>query len=104
MNSPALLIVGVLKALVEIAAVSLLAQTIVGAMAGQARLANVIYRLFHAITLPVVRFTRRLSPKLIADPYMGLVAFLLPFWCWVLLLYAKAYVCHTQHLACFAAP
>ncbi|MDP2762788.1 MAG: hypothetical protein Q8O64_20705 [Sideroxyarcus sp.] len=104
MNSPALLIVGVLKALVEIAAFSLLAQAIVGAMAGQARQMNVVYRLFHSITLPVVRFARKLSPRLIADPYMGLVAFLLLFWCWVLLLYAKAYVCHVQHLACFAAP
>lgn len=102
-GSPALLMVIVLKALVEIAAVSLLAQAIVAAMAGQARQANVIYRVFYTITLPVVKLARKLSPKLIADPYMGLVAFLLLFWCWLLLLYAKGYICHTQHLACFTA-
>ncbi|MFA5371863.1 MAG: hypothetical protein WC053_06280 [Sideroxydans sp.] len=102
--SPALLVVIALKALVEIAAVSLLAQAIVAAMAGQARQTNIIYRIFHTVTLPVIRFARKLSPKLVADPYMGLVAFLLLFWCWVLLLYAKNYICHAQHLACFVAP
>ncbi len=101
--SPALFMVIVLKALVEIAAVSLLAQAIVAAMAGQTRQANVIYRIFNTITLPVVKFARKLSPKLVADSYMGLIAFLLLFWCWVLLLYAKGYICHAQHLACFAA-
>lgn len=102
--SPALLMVIVLKALVEIAAISLLAQAVTAAMAGRARQANMIYRIFHTITLPVVRFARKISPRMIADSYMGLVAFLLLFWCWGLLLYAKGYICHAQHLACFTSP
>lgn len=103
-SSPEFFLVIVLKALVEIAALSLLAQAIVGLMAGPARQTNAIYRLLQTITLPVFRLARKLSPGLIADRHLGWVAFLLLFWSWLLLLYAKAYVCHAQHLACFAAP
>ncbi len=104
LTSPLLLCVVSLKALVEIAVFALLGQAVVGAMAGRTRQTNVIYRLLDTITHPVIRLARRLSPGMIGDAYMGLVAFLLLFWFWVLLLYAKGYVCHAQHLACFATP
>lgn len=101
---PALLAIILLKAMVEIAALSLLAYAILGAVAGPARQTNVIYRLLRTITGPVIHLARKLSPGVIADVYMGVVAFALVFWCWLLLVYAKAYVCQTQHLACFTAP
>jgi len=101
---PALFSIVVLKALIEIAAFSLLAQAIVGALAGPARQTNVVYGLLQTVTQPVLRAVRKLTPKRIADHYLGLVAFLLLCWCWLLLLYAKVYVCYAQNLACFAAP
>ena len=103
-TSPALFGIVVLKALIEIAAFSLLAQAIVGALAGAARQTNVVHRLLRTVTQPVLHAVRKLTPARIADHYLGLVAFLLLCWCWLLLLYAKVYVCHAQNLACFAAP
>ena len=103
-TSLALFGIVVLKALIEIAAFSLLAQAIVGALAGPARQKNVVYGLLQTVTQPVLRVARKLTPGRIADHYLGLVAFLLLCGFWLLLLYAKVHVCHTQNLACFAAP
>ena len=100
MNSPELLIVSVLKALVEIAAMSLLAQGVVAVLSGNARQRNFVYQLFQVVTAPIIKLVRALTPRFIADQYLGLVGFFILFWLWIALIFAKAYVCHAQHLAC----
>jgi len=101
MSSPALFLISTLKALVEIATLSLLAQGVVGVLARQTRQQNVFYRLFQVVTRPVIRAVRYMTPSFIADAHIPLVTFFILFWMWVLLIYAKASVCHAQHLACF---
>lgn len=101
MQSPELLIVSALKALTEIALLSLLAQGIVGLLSGSARQHNIVYRLLQTITGPACRGTRLITPAVIHDRYIGLVSFILLFWIWAALIYAKVWVCQTQHLACF---
>lgn len=102
MNSPELFIISTLKALVEIAALSLLAQGAVGLFSGQTRQQNVFYRLFQTVTDPVVKAVRYVTPRFVAEIHLPLITFLILFWMWLLLIYAKASVCHAQHLACFS--
>jgi hypothetical protein len=102
MHSPELFAVSVLKALVEVAALALLAQGLVGLLAGRAKDANFVYRLLRVVTTPVCRLVRRITPEFVADRHIGLVAFLILFWLWVASIYAKVWVCNTQNLACFA--
>jgi hypothetical protein len=102
MESPALLIIVLLKALVEVAALSLLAQGMLRILVGRYYQQNFAYRLFQVIASPAVAFARIVSPRFIAQQYLGLIAFLLLFWVWLALIYAKSYVCHAQQLACFA--
>ncbi|MBI5919426.1 MAG: hypothetical protein HY849_08660 [Nitrosomonadales bacterium] len=100
MSSPALLIVSTLKALIEIALMALLAQGLVGFLAGRSRQENFVYRLFQVITHPATRAVRAIAPKRIADAHIGWVSFFVLLWLWFALVYAKGYVCHAQHLAC----
>jgi hypothetical protein len=103
MHSPELLIISALKALVEIAALSLVAQGMIGFLSGAARQQNLFYRLFQIVTAPIIRMVRIITPRFIADSYLGLLSFILLFWLWVALIYAKASVCHAQQLACYAS-
>ncbi len=97
--SPLLLIVVVLKALVEVAAMSLLAQGAIAILSGSTREENFAYRLFRVVTAPVIKAARAVTPRFIADRYLGLVGFISLFWLWLALIVAKAWVCHAQGLA-----
>ena len=103
MGEPALLLIVLFKALVEVAALSLLAQGILRVLAGRSYRQNPVYRLFQVISSPAIWLARVVTPGFIAQQYLGLIAFLLLFWMWLALIYAKAYVCHAGQLACFAA-
>ncbi|MFH2135302.1 MAG: hypothetical protein ABII81_09010 [Pseudomonadota bacterium] len=103
MESPAFLLIVLLKALVEVAALSLLAQGLLRIMAGHSYQRNPVYRLFQVIASPAFWLARVMTPRFIAQQYLGMVAFLLLFWMWLALIYAKAYLCHARQLACFSA-
>lgn len=100
MFSIELFIVSTLKALVEIAGMALLSQGLIGLLAGKARQDNFVYRLFKIVTDPVLKITRKITPRFVADQHLGLACFFLLFWLWIALIYAKGYVCHSQGLAC----
>lgn len=100
MSSPELFIVSVLKALVEVAALALLAQGLIGFLSGKAKDNNFVYRLFQVVTGPIYKAVRRITPKFIAEQHIGLVSFFVLFWIWIALIYAKGYICHAQNLAC----
>lgn len=103
MTSPELFVVSVLKALVEVVLLSLLAQGIVGFLSGKAKDNNFVYRLLQVVTSPIYKAVRKITPKFIPEQHAGIVTFLVMFWIWVALIYAKAYVCHAQNLACIPA-
>ncbi|MBU0689206.1 MAG: hypothetical protein KJ850_06655 [Gammaproteobacteria bacterium] len=103
MSDPLLLLIVILKALVEVAALSLLAQGVLRILAGRNFQQNFAYRLFQVIASPAISLARWVSPSFIAQQYLGLVALLLLFWMWLALIYAKAYVCHAHQLSCFSA-
>jgi uncharacterized protein YggT (Ycf19 family) len=74
----ALLLV-ILQTLILVAGLSLLAQGIVGVFNWRRRQENFVFQLFAVVTRPAVSFVRRITPRVILDEHVPLVAFLLLF-------------------------
>ena len=82
-----------LRALAEIAGMSLLAQGVLLLLTGGGNQRNVVYQLFSIITRPVIGVARRLAPKAISDRRVPLLAFFLLFCLWIGLAYVRQVVC-----------
>ena len=78
-------IIVILKALTEIAGVAFLGQAILWVIAGAKREQNIVYNLFRTLTSPFTRVTRAITPRVILDAHIGLVAFFLLLVLWVVL-------------------
>ena len=78
-------IIVILKALTEIAGVAFLGQGVLWVIAGAKREQNAVYKLFKTLTSPVTRVTRAITPRIIIDAHIGLVAFFLLLVLWVVL-------------------
>jgi len=78
-------IIVVLKALTEIAGVAFLGQGVLWVIAGAKRDQNLVYKLFKILTSPVTRVTRAVTPRIIIDAHIGLVAFFLLMVIWLVL-------------------
>jgi hypothetical protein len=78
-------IIVILKALAEIAGVALLGQGVLWLIAGSRRQENIVYGLFRTLTSPVMRVTRAITPRVIIDAHIGLVAFFLVAVLWAVL-------------------
>lgn len=102
MANPELLILSILRALTEVAMLSLLGQGLVAFLAGSRRATNPIYQLFNVITGPVVKAVRFITPKVIIDRHLPFVTFFLLFWLWILLAYVKRIVCELNGINCLA--
>jgi len=102
MANPELLILSILRALTEVAMLSLLGQGLVAFLAGARRSTNPVYQLFNVITGPVVKAVRYITPKVIIDRHLPFVTFFLLFWLWILLAYVKRIVCEMSGLNCLA--
>lgn len=90
---PQLQIILILKALAEVAGVAFLGQGILWVIAGAKRAENLIYKLFQTLTSPVTRVTRFITPRVVLDQHIGMVAFFLVLLLWVALLVFKAKTC-----------
>lgn len=86
-----LFIVSIIKALVEVAAISIVAQMIVGLFSPSTREKNPIYQLFGIITKPVNALVRKITPKQIIDGHIPLVSFFLLLVLWLLMTGFKIY-------------
>ncbi len=78
-------IIVILKALTEVAGVAFLGQGVLWVIAGAKRDQNIVYNLFKTVTSPVTRFTRLITPRVIIDAHIGLVAFFLLVVLWLVL-------------------
>src|SRR5258706_12637807 len=78
-------VIVILKALTEIAGVALLGQGVLWVIGGAKRYKNVVYGLFKPLTSPVMRATRAITPRIILDRHLGLVAFFLLAVMWIVL-------------------
>jgi len=78
-------IIVVLKALTEVAGVAMFGQGVLWVIAGSKRDQNVVYGIFKAVTSPVMKATRMITPRVVLDQHIGLVAFFLLMLIWVVL-------------------
>jgi len=78
-------VVVILKALTEVAGVAFLGQGILWLIAGSKRDQNMVYKLFKILTSPVMKVARWITPRVVLDQHLGLVAFFLLMAVWVAL-------------------
>jgi uncharacterized protein YggT (Ycf19 family) len=71
------LILLIAQTLLFIAATALLGQLVVGLFHWRRRQDNVVYQLLGVVARPVVRAVRAVTPRLVIDAHVPLVAFLL---------------------------
>ena len=99
-----LLLVTIAKALVELAGLFVLGQGVLYLLAGGKREGNIFYQLFRVLTRPVYAITRFLTPKLIVDRHIPMVALMLLFWLWVILTMMKIQICAGYGDLCLPPP
>lgn len=83
----------ILKLLAEIALLSLLGQWVLGLLAGRKRDQNLFYQLFQVLTRPLIAGARCISPRVILDRHLPLVAFLLLGFLWLVATITKINIC-----------
>jgi hypothetical protein len=90
---PTLQIIVILKALLEIAGVAFLGQGVLWLVAGSKRAENVVYKLFQTLTSPVTKVTRLITPRVVLDQHIGMVAFFLLIVLWLVVVVFKVKTC-----------
>lgn len=88
-----LLFVTALKLIAEIALLALVGQWVLGLLAGAKRDTNFFYRVLQTVTQPFVRLARLLSPRIVLDRHVPLVAFLLLAFGWVVATITRINMC-----------
>lgn len=82
-------VIVILKALTEVAGIAFLGQGVLWVLAGAKREQNIVYKMFKTLTSPVTRAARAVTPRVIVDAHIGLVAFFLLGVLWIVLTAAK---------------
>ena len=88
-----LLLVSSLKLIAEIALLAFAGQWLLGVLAGQRRSTNFFYRLLQTLTTPFVRAARWITPRVVLDRHLPLVAFLLLGFAWLVATVSKINLC-----------
>ena len=88
-----LLLVTSVKLVAEIALMALVGQWIVGLFAGAGRDSNFFYRLFGTMAGPFVKVARWLSPRVVIDRHLPIVAFALVGSAWIVATLYKIQIC-----------
>ena len=82
-----LLVVVILKALAELAAMFLLGRGLLWLLAGGRRMDNVFYQVLAVVTDPLLRAARWLAPRVVLDGYIPAIAFALVAWVWIAIVF-----------------
>jgi hypothetical protein len=88
-----LTLVSIVKLLAEIALLALAGQGVLAVLAGAKREQNLFYQLLQVLTRPFVRVTRLITPRIVIDRHIPLVAFLLLLSVWLVATIAKVSIC-----------
>jgi len=73
-----------IKLVAEIALMALLGQWVLGLLAGARKQQNLFYQILEIIGRPFVSLARLITPKLVLDRHVPVVAFLLLLFTWLL--------------------
>jgi hypothetical protein len=71
------------KAVVEVAALVVLGRWLLGLLVGTGRDNNLAYQVLSAAALPALRLARLLSPRIVIERHLPLVALLLLGFAWI---------------------
>ena len=82
-------IIVILKDLTEVAGVAMIGQGVLWVLAGAKRDQNLVYGIFKTLTSPVMKATRWITPRIVLDQHIGLVAFFLLIVLWLVLTVTK---------------
>lgn len=85
--------VSIVKLLAEIALLALAGQWVLGLLAGAKREQNLFYQVLQVMTRPFVRGTRYITPRIVIDRHVPIVAFLLLLFVWMGATVAKISIC-----------
>ena len=88
------------RALIEVAMLMLLARALMWIFGPKARQGNFFYDILTIGTMPFIRGTRAIMPKLVRDAYIPATALFLVFCLWLALGVAKAAMCVSRGLEC----
>lgn len=88
-----LTLVSIVKLLAEIALLALLGQGVLAILAGAKREQNLFYQLLEIMTRPFVAGARMITPKVVLDRHLPVVAFLLLFFVWIAATITKISIC-----------
>ena len=88
-----LLLVTTVKLIAEIALLALLGQWLLGLLAGAKRDKNIFYQILQILGRPFVAVARLVSPKLVVDRHVPLVAFFLLLFVWLGVTILKIQTC-----------
>ena len=88
-----LLLVEILKLLAEIALLCLVGQWVLAFLAGAKRDQNLVYQLFQVLTRPLITGARWVTPKVVLDRHLPLVAFLIMVFVWLVATMTKIDIC-----------
>jgi uncharacterized protein YggT (Ycf19 family) len=78
-----LFLASAVKLVAEIALMAFVGQWVLGLIAGRQRERNFFYQLLATLTRPFVKVARVLSPRIVIDAHVPLVAFLLLVMAWL---------------------
>jgi hypothetical protein len=88
-----LAVASAIKLIAEIALMALLGQWVLGLLAGAKREQNLFYQILQIVGRPFVSVARLLTPKLVLDRHVPLVAFLLLLFVWLAVTIYKIQTC-----------
>lgn len=83
------LMLALLHELVKFAGLILLAQGLVFVFSFGRHEGNPVYRFLRFLSSPVTRVVRRITPALVVDRHVPVVAFMLLFWAWLALIFVR---------------
>ena len=86
----------ILKGLVEVMLLVMVGQGILFVFAGADRHRNLVYRMFATVTQPIMKATRVITPRLVVDQHIWMVAFFLLMVLWVAALALKVHFALAQ--------
>ena len=95
-----IVLLSMILALVEVAGLMLLARGAMWLFGPKARRGNFVYDIFTIGSMPFIRLTRRIVPRIVGDAYVPALAFFLVFWVWVGLGLAKHSLCVARSVQC----
>jgi hypothetical protein len=88
-----LTLVSVIKLVAEIALLALAGQWVLGILAGARRDQNLFYQLLQVMTRPFVAGARWITPRIVVERHVPLVAFLVLMFIWLGATIAKINIC-----------